>query len=207
MCVTATYSLVVYIVNMISCILLYHYGQTPDIKIASLFFAFVGQMQLVDYLFWKNLECTSINTQITRSGIVLNHLQPIVLIGLQYAFGLKLSKPSIYIASLYIVCAVIYSVYNFYNVKCTTLSQKTNVVYWKWNNEKFSKLMYSMFLLSFIVSCANFKNKQFGTLMMCFGIITLIMGFLKPKLNESVGRMWCHYSALLPLIILGIVKL
>ena len=199
-------SLVVYIVNIISCILLYFYGHSSDTKIASLFLAFVGQMQIIDYSFWKNLTCTSVNTQITRTGIVFNHLQPIVLILLQYKFGLKLSKLSIYIASLYTVVAVIYSVFNFYNVKCTTLSEKTKLVYWSWNKEKFYEVFYSLFLISIISSFSNFENKQFGGLMMVFAILTLVMGFIKPKLNESTGRMWCYYSAMIPFVLLGIVR-
>ena len=206
MCVTAMDSLVVYIINIISCVLLYNYGHSADIKIASLFLGFVGQMQIIDYLFWKNLSCTSVNTQITRTAIVFNHLQPVVLIILQYMFGLKLSKASIYIVSIYIVCAIVYSILNFKNINCTTLSEKTKLVNWTWNKEKFSSLFYSLFLLSLIASCSNFENKEFGILFMVSGILTLLMGFLKPNLNESTGRIWCYYTALLPLLILGIVK-
>ena len=206
MCITAFDSLIVYFTNIFSNILLYNYGKTKDCKVTALFLSFVGQMQIIDYLFWKNLECSSFNTKITQLGIVFNHLQPVVLIYLQNAFGLRISKASLVMVVLYSVFAVFYSAENFMNVKCTTLSLKNNVVFWQWNKEKYNPIMYSLFLASLLTSFGNFENKTFGYMMMFIGISTLIMGNLKPKLNESPGRMWCYYTAITPLLILMISR-
>lgn len=206
MCITAFDSLIVYFTNIFSNILLYHYGKTKDCKITALFLCFVGQMQIIDYLFWKNLDCSPLNTKITQLGIIFNHLQPVVLIYLQNAFGLRISKESLFMVVLYCVFALFYSAENFINVKCTTLSPKNNIVFWQWNNEKYNSIMYSLFLLSLLTSFKNFESKPFGYMMMGIGISTLIMGTLKPKLNESPGRMWCYYTAITPLLILIISR-
>ena len=206
MCITAFDSLLVYVVNILSNILLFNYGKTKDCKITALFLSFVGQMQIIDFLFWKNLDCSPLNTKITQLGIIFNHLQPVVLIVLQNAFGLRISKVSLFVVVLYSVFALFYSAENFINVKCTTLSPENKVVFWQWNKEKYNSIMYSLFLLSFLTSSANFESKKFGYMMMVIGISTLIMGNLKPKLNESPGRMWCYYTAITPILILVISR-
>ena len=207
MCVTAIDSLAVYIINLISCILLFRYGKSPDIKVVALFFFFVGQMQIIDFLFWNNLTCNSKNTNITQAGIIFNHLQPIVLFILQVLFGLHIRKSSKVVLLLYLICSIAYSVYVIRKIKCTTLSESTGVIYWKWNDEKFSEIFYLLFFISIMVLCLNFKNTKLRYIFMTFGTLTLIMGMLKPKLNESPGRMWCYYSALIPVFILILVKI
>ena len=48
-------------------------------------------MQLFNYIFWKNQKYNNINKITTKIAILFNHLQPIILILLQYIYKFKLS--------------------------------------------------------------------------------------------------------------------
>ena len=79
MCYTSSDSLNAYLINLLSSIILFHKSTNTDMKIASIFLLFVGQMQILDYIFWKNTTCKSTNKLTTKIAILFNHLQPIVL--------------------------------------------------------------------------------------------------------------------------------
>ena len=70
MCYTANDSLIGYIINSISSILLYNISNDSQYKVIALFLLFVGQMQIFDFAFWKNQSCNSINQIITKNIVI-----------------------------------------------------------------------------------------------------------------------------------------
>lgn len=201
----------VYIINLISCILLFYsntsVSNNSDHKIIALFLLFVGQMQLFDYIFWTNPECNIMNKIGTKLAIIFNHLQPIVFIYLQKMYGYQESVINIWMKRIYVTIIVIYSIYALYQVKCTGRSKKTNIVVWKWNYLPGSMVIYLLFTIFLISVSSHFKTKFYRLLSMIVILTTLIAGFFKPVLNESAGRLWCYYAAFTPLIILILDKI
>jgi len=75
MCINKEVSLITYVIGLSSCVILYFRGY----KIEALFYGFIIQMQLIEYLLWLNNRCNNINKIITKIGILINHLQPVFL--------------------------------------------------------------------------------------------------------------------------------
>ena len=97
MCYTSKDSLIAYIIGTVSNIYLFYNSRNSDEKVISIFFLFVSQMQLFDYLFWKNKECKKNNKLITKFAIIFNHLQPVVLFLLLKYFKYDINKYAIII--------------------------------------------------------------------------------------------------------------
>ena len=60
-----------------------------DYKVIGLIFIFFSLMQGIEYLLWSHQECDEYNKMISTLGMVLNHLQPIVLFILLYIYITK----------------------------------------------------------------------------------------------------------------------
>jgi len=200
MCYTATDSLFNYIINAIVCCILYIFG-TKELKIISLFLLFVGQMQLFDYLFFK-ISNNIINYLITKIATIFNHLQPVVLSLLFYYYGYKQSKISLIILLLYCLFSTVYTFGNWNNVKLTKLDPNRNVLVWDWNKQPLNGITYFLFILYLTVASFNLKTPIIKYLFAIINIVTYYVATKTPILNISVGRIWCYYASLLPIVTL-----
>ena len=199
MCYTLQDSRNSYIINLVLSILLLSISKNkPNYIVIAYFFLFVGQMQLFDYLFWHYLPPSSINTLSTRLAILFNHLQPLVLIGLQYYYGLSLTSFSVYIFYIYLVCIIPYTIYAFRTVEYTY--PKNNTMYWEWNYLPYNKIIYFFFILSLIASSFNFTSNIIKSLAIFSVLITIYIGHKLNILNISFGRMWCYFASFVPLL-------
>lgn len=205
MCYTANDSLLGYIINTISSLLLFTIADDAQFKVMSLFLLFVGQMQLFDFAFWKNQSCTVTNTIITKIATIFNHLQPIILYLLQGIYGFKQSDLSLTIFLLYIVIGIPYNINAFSSVKCTLPAN--GVMKWDWNHLRGAELYYALFIGYLFFASFNFNNVYFGILSALATILTFFIAHKTPLLNISVGRIWCYYAALMPLIFIALYYL
>lgn len=199
MCYTEKDSLIAYIINFITSILLFNYSNDENLKIYALFFMFVGQMQIFDYIFWKNQECNKINNLTTKLAIIFNHLQPIILLFLQYIYNFEISMISIITLITYLIFGIKYSIEALKNVNCTL--PHNNILDWQWNKQQNAFSFYFLFLLSLTVFSFNFKTTSFKYLSALINIISFIIASKTPILNYSIGRIWCYYASLIPLFL------
>lgn len=206
MCITSFDSLLVYGVNIVSTYLLYYFGGTEDAKVSALFLLFVGQMQIFDYIFWNSDKCSPLNKITTKIAILFNHFQPILLFYLMQYYGMTMSRLSSFLKSIYIYAATIYSILALYKVKCTGISEKTGIIYWEWNFMPYNKLFYLLFIIFMISTVHNFNDKKYSYFLTFLLVSTYIIGHFKPILNETTGRIWCYYAAILPLFALAYLK-
>jgi hypothetical protein len=206
MCITSFDSILVYIVNIVSTYILYNFGGTEDAKVSALFLLFVGQMQIFDYIFWNTEKCSTINKLTTKLAILFNHFQPLLLYYLMQYYGMTMSRLSTILKSIYIYAATIYSILALYKVNCTGISEKTGIIYWEWNFMPFNTLFYSLFMIFMISTVQNFNDKKYSYFLTFLIVSTYIVGHFKPVLNETTGRIWCYYAALLPLLAFGYLK-
>jgi hypothetical protein len=215
MCYTAFDSGLAYIINTVSSLYLYKYSSIPDYKIYALFFLFVGQMQLFDMIFWLNDECTLINKLVTKLAIVFNHLQPVVLYLLVKKYNKKLNLASRIVIYIYILVMLIYTVNLWPSVTCTkkdkvccSLPLKVNnnkeIINWEWTLQSNSHIMYFMFIVSFVLSATNIKVNNL--IFIIATIVSFMISYKIPVLNQGVGRIWCYFAAFAPLIFIVLDK-
>jgi hypothetical protein len=206
MCYTAIDSILGYILNSVSSILLYNISSDDiQFRIVSLFLLFVGQMQLFDYMFWKNPSCNIINQITTKAAISVNHLQPIVLFLLQTFYGIKQSSFSLIILCLYIGVGIFYNIKAFSTVTCTKPVE--DILKWSWNELPGNYIYYLLFIAYLVVASFNFKDTVFQLFSAFVSILTFFIAHKTPVLNKSVGRIWCYYAALMPLAYIGLYGL
>lgn len=203
MCYTKEVSRNAFIINIISCYILYNYHSNQNShKIFSLFFVFVGLMQLYDWIFWENQTKNNINYITTKVAMISNHLQPIILACLLYYFNGNLTINSKIILTIYIVTILYYSI-NIYNkIDYTLVSYRSKPsLDWQWNSQSNSVIIYTIFLLTFII--LSFENIVYPMNLfltfLCIMSFTLASYYYK---GINVGRLWCNYSSYIPLLIL-----
>ena len=201
MCYSANDSLIAYKINFIISLIIFNYSIDDHIKVLSLFFLFVGQMQLFDYIFWKNQKYNNINKITTKIAILFNHLQPIILILLQYIYKFKLSLISIIVIIIYSILSIIYTFNALKNVEYTFIDK--GVMDWKWNKQEFGKLYYFIFLMSLSILSFNFTNYNIIYTCIIANFISFFVATKTPILNYSIGRIWCYYASLIPLFLLS----
>ena len=211
MCYTAEDSLIAYIIGTTTNIYLFLNSRNNDEKVLSLTFLFVSQMQLFDYIFWKNKECNKSNKLSTKFAIIFNHLQPVVLFLLLKYFKYDMENYTNIIFYLYLVIGIIYTVINWpkYNcniedINCCSLPLRANnnksVINWQWNKNKYNEIMYSLFILTLVISGFSLKKFKYEFI---FSIICSYLVSLKiPNLNRKVGRLWCYLATLFTLFFL-----
>jgi hypothetical protein len=201
MCYTATDSLAGYIINSISSILLYNISSNGQFKVMALFLLFVGQMQIFDFIFWKNQNCNILNKLATKFAIGFNHLQPIMLFILQSFYGFKQSTFSLIIFILYLISGIFYNIEAFNKVDCTL---DNGVMKWDWNHLDGSLIYYFFFVAYLFLASFNFKDNLFKIIAAIVTLLTILIAHKTPILNKSVGRIWCYYAAFMPLLFMGL---
>jgi hypothetical protein len=199
---TANDSLIGYIINSISSIILYNISNDAQYKVIALLLLFVGQMQILDYGFWKNQTCSAVNTILTKLAIVVNHLQPLVLILLQGAFGFKQSPAALILFGFYIIFGIFYNIDALTQIDCTL--PEDGIMKWKWNSLSGYQYYYFFFMAYLIVAAFNFKSTTVSIATALATIITILVATKTPILNKSFGRIWCYYAALMPIAFIGL---
>jgi hypothetical protein len=94
MCYSANASIVSFTFGVIGSLLCVSLGSVKD-KILGFFLFFVSFMQGIEYLLWKHQICDNYNKFISVLGMILNHLQPIVLGLLVILFNTNLSTTTL----------------------------------------------------------------------------------------------------------------
>lgn len=210
MCYTSSDSLNAYLINLLSSIILFHKSTNTDMKIISIFLLFVGQMQILDYIFWENTECNSINKLTTKTAILFNHLQPLVLFLLFTYYNYEQTNISKIILLLYTLFVIDYTIKLWpnenceieinENVCCSLPLSDLSIIKWKWNYQPNSYVIYILFLVYLFSASFNFKTYKY--LFSIISIGSFLIGSKIPKLNNSLGRAWCYLASFSPIFFL-----
>ena len=194
MCFSKKVSMLTYIIGIVGSINLYF---NLNLKIEAIFFAWVVQMQLIEYFLWNNQSCNQLNINTTKLGIIINHLEPIILwIAILLLSTHKLPE---YVNMLMIIFTLVSIIYtkNVFLDKCT-LKEKKHLI-WNWTFEKNSNIYYGFFILClnllFIYGVDN------GNILAILTTGFFFISKLLYKNEKSVGAMWCFFAAFAPWII------
>jgi hypothetical protein len=209
MCYTKEVSRNTFIINVVTCLLLFK-QKDPQYKILALFFLFVGLMQLFDWIFWEtqdleNEKSKTVNYTFTKIAMVVNHLQPLVLAALIYIYKGSISKKSLIPLAIYIISITIYTIKTYPKIDYTLEKENPHTqrktLLWQWNEQEHSVFVYTMFLLA--LCSLLFFNFEYP--LNIISVIISITSFLAAGYyvkGYTIGRWWCNFACFIPLILL-----
>jgi hypothetical protein len=206
MCFNAEVSLVTYFTGLIGAALLFKENYRPE----AIFFAWVIQMQLIEYFLWKNQPCNELtninNVNTTKFGIIINHMEPIILwLAILYLSKKKLPSAINYFMLIFILITIVYSINSLKKIECTTVTDKSSPhLHWKWNFEKYGKFFYALFVLALVL--LSYYGLEKGKINSFVIFISFLISYYVYKDKKSVGAMWCFIAAFGPWILLLLYK-
>ena len=205
MCWSKEVSLGTYSIGMIGSGLLFIKGY----PIEAIFYGWVIQMQLIEYLLWSYQPCIdphkNKNEKVTIVGTFVNHLEPIILWLAILKYGKELPEFMKYYMIIFTIITIIYTKIAVEQTKCTTVTDESAPhLYWKWNNEIYNKTYYSIFLVTLILLSFYGIKGQNGSLNSIIAIVTYGLSYVIYGDKKVVGAMWCWFAALVPYLLLAI---
>lgn len=155
MCFSAEASLLPFVTGLIVAGLCISIGGA-DNKLTGYFLGFVSLMQAVEYALWTHLECDNYNKIVSSLGMLLNHLQPIVLGILILLLNTNEQHRTtvIILIAMYVIVIVPYSAQFIYTDKCTVKTVPNNHLQWKWNILNQNTFAYTV--QKIVTICYNF---------------------------------------------------
>jgi len=200
MCFSEQASIVSFTAGIIGSALCISLGTTPD-KVVGFFLGYVSLMQGIDFLLWRHQICDNYNQMVSIMGMLLNHLQPIVLgLIILYIARPKMSRFIIAIMCIYAIIITIYSIPFFTSLSISdqcTLKNETNHLYWKWNNMKGHHLVYIFFTLT--MCSILILGVKYGVKFALVSLLTYTSSFILYQ-QSVAGALWCYYVAYLPIL-------
>jgi hypothetical protein len=224
MCYNENISLLAYLTGMSGSLALLSSKKIPE----GLFYGSVVQMQLVEYFLWKNQpcqiskknkicndnelkNCSETNKTISTYGVIINHLEPLILFGGIVLFSNKTLPLSLIIFfCIFMILLFLYTI-NIFNQEdennlCTTVSEESDPhLNWKWNREAFNVIIYTLFLIILILlSYYGLENGSINAILILIGYIS---SYIIYRDKHSIGAMWCFSAAFAPWILYFLYKI
>ncbi len=203
MCFSPLASITSFIIGIIGALLCLTLGTSSD-KLVGLFFGFVSSMQGIEYLLWKNQTCDNINKSISLFGMILNHIQPILLCILILLLNKKLSelnkKIILFLTFIYIIGISLYSYQIVANNECT-IKNEFNHLEWKWNEMGYRAVVYIYFVFILVsLFYLGTPDTKYGEILGLTMLITFLISFFIYRQKRVVGSLWCLFSAFIPFV-------
>lgn len=200
MCYSPHASLVAFVVNSCTCLVLMHYN-----LVLGLFLFYVGIMQLYDLIFWTHQVENAVNYWITKLAMITNNLQPLVLAALVVTIGKKrLSIPTWTVVCVYALVLLWAIPYSWNRITYTMVTpESAPSLYWQWNYLPWSTTMYSLYMLAFLMVMWDGLEWPMNTFVILLTIVSFVLSQHYYKGKTSTGRFWCYFAAWTPLIIVA----
>jgi len=203
MCFSPEISLATFIAGFIgSCLLLFQ--SSKFFTLLGIFFGFVSFMQLIEYFLWNHQVCDDYHKTLSIAGMILNHLQPVVLGIATWSIYQTNGLLIMIVLAIYLAVIIPYSL-NYVqetNLHCTTPTSGNPHLIWNWNIMKYRDLVYGIFILTFViiglVGINQLKNGiQFSIgAILTFGLSALIYD------RSVIGSLWCFWVVFIPAALL-----
>jgi len=196
MCFNAPVSMATYLIGLTGSLCLYRSGYIPE----AIFYGWVIHMQLIEFFLWKLQPCTdpekeALNRIVTKIGIIINHLEPVVL-WLAILFFSRIKLPSVFNVLMIIFIIMTWSYTNqvMKSNDCTTVTKKSAPhLYWKWNGETHHAVYYAFFLMT-LVSLSYYGLPK-GHINASIVLISFMISFVIYRGQNAFGTMWCFAAA------------
>jgi hypothetical protein len=174
----------------------------------AVFFAWVIQMQLIEYFLWKSQPCNNesatFNVQTTKIGIVVNHMEPIVFwLAILHFSKRRLPHIVNLVMIMFIVHTIIYTKRVLQSAECTTVTPESDPhLHWKWNDAKHNKWYYSFFIL--VLLLLSMYGLDNGLPHVVIVLVSYLVSYCIYGDKHSTGAMWCFAAAFGPWVLQGI---
>lgn len=171
-------------------------------KLLGYFLGFVSLMQFIEFLLWRHQICDTYHKILSILGMILNHMQPVILaIVTGYIYDKNINVLSL-ITLIYLAVIIPYSAQYTSSLQCSKVIQGSGNPHlvWNWNNMSYSTLVYSVFLAAFVGIALFGMPISEGR---SFAIIALLTYAGSSLIYERkvVGSLWCFWVAFIPAII------
>lgn len=210
MCYTKELSLTAFLFGITSSVLLIKYGNDYHSKTnqaVGIFFIYISFAQLLEYLIWIDLPCSSgTNKTATKYGSLLIHFQPVVLSFLLLYYlpdeNLLISKNIMILLNVIYIGYVGYKYGQFIQKgnECTSTNEQ-NHLDWQWKYD----FNYTYYQLIMFLNFINYFNNKYIRLL--FIITYLLFAISWTGFNENIPEIWCLLSTSVPALILLFQKL
>jgi hypothetical protein len=200
MCYNYKVSLLTFMIGIITSKNLIENGNPKYINeniVSGTFLYFIAGIQLMDFLFWIDLENKlGINHIITLLGPIFNVGQPLILfiIKLIYFKPEKINKFVGGINFIYLIYLIKMYI-NFISSNELVTSVKYNHLKWPW-------LKYSnpyFYLILFTINIFYLTNFKYSLILF---LVILFLLFLSNKyFSYNIGELWCFFGNIIPIII------
>jgi len=193
-------------IGIIFSILLIKYGNKKYKKentVAGIFLIFISLIQLMDFLFWVDINNNlGINKITTIIGPILNAAQPLILYLIKVLYcKLDVLSPNKneFIVNILNCLYLVYFIFKYitfiYNSKLTTSTYKGHLK-WPWIRY-FSSTFYIVMFTINIFYMMNF-NYALILFLATFSFLLLSVKFF----NYNIGELWCFFGSFIPMIML-----
>ena len=199
MCYNKNVSIGTYILGLVGCYNLY---VNYDYKIEAIFFAFVIQMQLIEYFLWENQTCNDVNKTTTKIGTIINHSEPIVLwIAILLLSSKQLPLFINILMTIFVVVTIFYTKYVLSDKnECSLVTPESKPhIKWPWNTKNYGKIYYVFFILCMDLLFINSVDHGYHVATLATGSFLLSSLIYYDK--KTVGSMWCFATAFSPWVI------
>lgn len=158
-------------------------------------------MQLIEYILWNNQTCNNINKNATKIGIIINHLEPIILYLGFIIYQKDYLTPFINkYMFIYILITIIYTSYLF-NDSCSLVTETSKpYIYWEWNYKEYYIYYYSYFLLTVMILLYHITKTNKKYIFIFIQFFSFLFSYLLYIDTKSVGSLWCFFAAFMPYI-------
>ena len=200
MCYSPEASAFSFIVNTFGSYVLYR-NSVPSEQFLGVFFAYIGGVQLYDWILWKNQD-NDVNIVVTKLQMFHVLCEPVVLSGLIYSYTGNLGIRSAISTSIYTINAGIYIYKKLLEPEYTQViksEEGKDELIWNWNNRKDGVLTNSLFVLSFAM--LGYENLVYPKNIL---FTTFLLGSLSFSVlfKNQIGRYWCKIGSFAPWLFL-----
>ena len=208
MCINEKVSLVAFTICSLSCFYLFKMNNKNDRWIA-IFFGFIGSMQFLEYLMWKDQECKGLNQTATDLAFINVLLQPFLSLAVAYYFTGGNLPPYVYIIFIiYLLTLFPQYIENKKKNQCSKPCNKDNIgLSWKFTGTDCS----TIFCLALIMPFLSMKDNGMVYAAIITGTFILadIISKLRCPDNKGSppnGSWWCIMAILIPLLAIKVNK-
>lgn len=202
MCFSEQASIIAFVVGMVGSALCVSLGTITD-KIIGYYFVFIALIQGTEFFIWRNQKCDNYNRMFTLMGMVLNHLQPIVLASIILFLNANIRNyPYFLIALLTYICVIVPYSWKFIQdpeKHCTIKNKQNGHLQWNWNSLQYYFTVYAIYVFTTaMLFVVGLPSQKIGIYMAILAVITYIISGRIYK-NNTVGSMWCYFAAFTPI--------
>lgn len=204
MCYSSNVSIASFTIGMTFSFILFKSNEI-SYKIIGVSLMFAILMQFIEFLLWNHQVCDKYNKIISISGMIFNHLTPVMVA----IIILTLTKQTDYnkkiiliVTAIYLLFIIPYSMQYLLNknLQCTVKVPGNPYLLWNWLNMPYIYIISFIYLLTLVIliyiGIPDVKLSSFFNIILVGSLLLSYIIYPRPYL----GSLWCYFGAFLPVL-------